>query len=445
MGAGSVVFTRGLVADLLRRHWEADLALVDVDARAMAVADALVRKMLDAAGATGRVTIRATTDRRQVLPDATAVIATIGVGGRRAWEQDVLIPRRRGLFYPVGDTVGPGGTSRALRMIPPTLAIARDVEELCPAALFFNYANPMTPICRAVRKHTRIGVVGLCHGVFHVAKYLAEALDADPSHLRYTAVGVNHLTWFTEIRVDGRDAMPQLRDVADKRLASRCGGQANPADGDPFSWELFRLTGAFPAVLDRHVTEFFPQSFRTGAYYGRKLGVDAFSFEETIASGDRSFTHMEALGLGTKPLPAEFLESLSGEHEQVLDIIEAIRQDRGEIYSANLPNSGQVPNLPAGAIIEAPAVADGAGLRHLAQPPLPAALAGTLATRLMWCETVVEAAVEGSRDKLVQALMLDGCVDSLEAAGQLADELRSAHAQWLPQFAAGGKSPRASG
>ena len=442
IGAGSAVFTRGLVADLIRLSAEADLALVDIDPRALSVAEKLARKMIEAKQAP--IALRASTDRRDVLPGATAVICTVGVGGRRAWEQDVFIPRKYGLYAPVGDTVGPGGSSRALRMIPAMVDIARDVLDLAPDALFFNYGNPMAPVCRAIRKATGANVVGLCHGVLHIAHFLAEALNVPLAALNYTAVGINHLTWFTAVRANGRDAMPQLREIAAPKLAAGFDTQT-PAPTDPddammhprenlFSWELFRLFGAFPAVLDRHVTEFFPQFFREGRYYGRTLGVDAFSFEATIREGDEAYAAMERDALDSGPLPRDYFDQFTGEHEQVMDIIASIRTERGLIFSANLPNTGQVPNLPRDAIVESPAIADGAGLRAISQPPLPSALVGALATRYQWVETIVEAALEGSRDKLIQALVLDGAVTSLEAAARLAAELLAAQAAYLPQF-----------
>ena len=425
VGAGSAMFTRGLVADLIHCGRPCDLRLVDIDPEALTVAEGLTRKMIAAGKAP--ITVRASTDRREVLGGATAVICTVGVGGRRAWEQDVLIPRKYGIFQPVGDTVMPGGTSRALRMIPAMVAIAGDVMDLAPEALFFNYGNPMAPVCRAIRKATGAPVVGLCHGVFEVARYLAEALGVDRARLNYAAVGMNHLTWFTEVRVDGQDAMPRLREVAARR--------ASPEAGDhPFSWQLLRLFGAFPAVLDRHVSEFFPQFFREGRYYGKTLGVDAFSVEETVARGDRIHDEMRERALSAEPLPADYLGGTGGEHEQVVEIIDCIRRDGGRVYSANLPNTGQVPNLLAGAVIECPALADGSGLHALAQPPLSPGVAGTLATRLQWVETVVEAALEGSREKFIQALAIDGSVDSLDAAARLADELLAAQAAYLPQF-----------
>ena len=216
------------------------------------------------------IKLSAATARREVLTGATAVICTIGVGGRRAWEQDVIIPRKYGVYQPVGDSVVPGGSSRALRMIPPMVDIAKDVLELAPEALFFNYGNPMGPICRAIRKATNANVVGLCHGVNYVGHYLGQILGVKAGQLKYTAVGMNHLTWFTEVRVDGKDVMPKLHEVADEVISkipfSEAGSQFEEA-GDtitpealnhPFCWQLLKLFHAFPAVLDRHVTEFFP-------------------------------------------------------------------------------------------------------------------------------------------------------------------------------------------
>jgi len=438
IGAGSAMFTRGLVADLVGRGHALELALVDTNPEALEVAEKLARKMVQARRAP--ITISAAVDRRQVLQGATAIICTVGVGGRRAWEQDVFVPRKYGIYQPVGDSVMPGGTSRALRMVPAMVAIAEDVLDLAPDALFFNYGNPMAPVCRGIRKATGAAVVGLCHGVFHVGHYLARLLDVSPADLNYSAVGMNHMTWFVEVRAKGQDAMPRLRQIAEAQLA-----KLEDNDGvarrdvkveeiSPFSWQLFELFGAFPAVLDRHVSEFFPQFYRDGRYYGRTLGVDSYSVEQTIATGDRIYQEMRADALGDAPLGEDYFQRISGEHEQVLDIIESIRQEAGRVYSVNLPNTGQVPNLPAEAIIESPAIADGAGLRPIGQRPLPPGLVGTLATRLAWVETVVDAALEGSRDKVIQALVLDGSVSSLEMARQLADDLLKVQAEYLPQF-----------
>ena len=435
IGAGSAVFTAGLIADLIRLGQRADVALVDPNPGALNVAIHLAQKMIAASGAP--LTLRAALDRRDVLPGATAVICTVGVGGRRAWEQDVFVPRRYGIYAPVGDTVGPGGSSRALRMIPAMVDIARDVLDLAPDALFFNYGNPMAPVCRAMRKATGAPVVGLCHGVMETARYLARSLDVDVADLRYMAAGINHLTWFTQVAVGEEDAMPRLRAIAVERAAEA--PAALPAgdspyespEDNPFTWRLMHWFGAFPAVLDRHVTEFFPQFFRDGSFWHKRLGVDAFSFEGTIADGDETFAEMSAVALSDDPLPAEYLAQFGGEHEQVMDIIRAVRTDSGLVVSANLPNAGQAPSLPQDVIVEGPARVDRHGVTALPQPALPAAITGTLATRYQWVETIVESALERSRDKFVQALVLDGAVSSIDQAAVLADDLLAAQARYL--------------
>ena len=448
IGAGSAMFTRGLVRDLIEHEVEVELALVDIDSEALLVAEKLAGKMI--AARQGPITVTASTDRRDVLDGATVVICTIGVGGRRAWEQDVFIPRKYGIFQPVGDSVMPGGTSRALRMIPDMVDIAQDVVDIAPDALFFNYGNPMGPVCRAVRKATGAEMIGLCHGVFQVGNYLAGVLGVEVDKLAYTAIGLNHLTWFTEVRTNGSDAMPRLHEIAEHQLSrldeTEYLGVLFKEDGSvesdevlqkeihPFSWQLLKTFGAFPAAMDRHVTEFFPQFFAGGDYYGKKLGIDAYSFENCIAFGDKIYDDMSVIANSKDPLPGNFFDSYIGEHEQVLDIIESIRKDWPRAYSTNLPNTGQVPNLPFDAIIESPAVADGGGIRPVSQGPLPAGIAGTLATRIQWIETVVEAALEGSIDKFIQALIIDGAVETVETATKLADELIAAQAEYLPQF-----------
>ena len=170
IGAGSAMFTQGLVADMILSPdlgpWE--LGLVDIDPQALETTEGLSRQMISARGS--EISLNASTDRCNVLPGADIVVSTIGVGGRRAWETDVFIPRKYGIYQPVGDSVMPGGISRAMRMIPALVDIAQDVKSLCPEALFINYANPMTANCWAIRKATGVPVVGLCHGVFHVER-----------------------------------------------------------------------------------------------------------------------------------------------------------------------------------------------------------------------------------------------------------------------------------
>jgi alpha-galactosidase len=378
------------------------------------------------------------------------VVTTIGVGGRRAWEADVYIPRKYGIFQPVGDTVMPGGISRAMRMIPAMIEIARDVLRLCPQARFFNYSNPMTANCWAVRRATGADVVGLCHGVMHVERELAQFMGIPPAEVTSLAVGVNHFTWFYDLRRRGRDAWPLVRArLAEERgeavdraalggafaeMGAAAGERPRAAD-NPFSWSLFETYGAYPACNDRHVSEFFPERFGRGTYYGKTLGVDAYSFEGTIAWGDEIYARMQARATGREPLDEGLFERAEGEHEQLLSILKAMERDERRLFSANLPNRGAVPNLPADAILELPAVATASGLRAVQMLDYPDALAATLKPKLAAQAVTVDAALTGSPKLFVEALLADGAVRDRGTAEKLAGELLTAHRPYLPQFA----------
>jgi len=448
IGAGSAMFTQGLVADMILSSdlgpWE--LGLVDIDPQALETAEGLSRRMVEARGAD--IVISGSTDRRDILPEADVVVMTVGVGGRRAWEVDVFIPRKYGIYQPVGDSVMPGGISRAMRMIPALVDIARDVKALCPEALFINYSNPMTANCWAIRKATGMPVVGLCHGTFHVERQLAEFIGAPPEEVTSLFVGLNHLTFIFDLRWRGRDAWPLVR----ARLAEERGqphdleklGWEFPEMGaasksfkavdNPFSWSLFEAYGAYPAVNDRHVSEFFPERFPGGRHYGKTLGVDAFSFEGTIAWGDEIYADMRAQALGEKPLDEQVFERAVGEHEQLLEILRSIERDERRIFSANLPNHGAVPNLPYEAILELPAAATATGLRPLQIRDFPDSLAAIITRKLSAALLTMEAALAGDRGLFVEALLADGAVTDPEVARKMGKELLEAHRQYLPSF-----------
>lgn len=448
IGAGSASFTRGLVADLILAPdlgpWH--LGLVDVNPQALETAEGLSRRMVEARGVD--IKIDASTDRRELLPGADVVVMTVGVGGRRAWEQDVLIPRKYGVYQPVGDTAMPGGVSRAMRMIPALVEIARDVQTLCPSSLFINYSNPMTANCWAIRKATGLPVVGLCHGVFHVEHQLAEFIGAPPEELTSLYAGLNHMTFLYDLRWQGRDAWPLVRarlaaergqptDLA--RLAQEFPEMGAPrgtfkAADNPFSWSIFETYGAYPAVNDRHVVEFFPERFPQGRYYGKTLGVDAFSHEKTIQNGDEHYAAMRAQALGQQPPDERIFGRASGEHEQLTDILRALAGDARRIFNVNLPNRGAVPNLPADAILELPAAATAKGLRPLQLLDFPDPLAAIVNRKISAVALTVEAALTGNRLLFVEALLADGAVTDPEIAHRLAEELLKAHQAYLPNF-----------
>ena len=447
IGAGSTVFTQRLVSDVIlsgdAHRWE--LALVDIDPVTLEAVDKLVRKLL--AFKNVDLPIVSTTDRRTVLPGAHFVVTTIAVGGRRGWELDVQVPRKHNIYQPVGDTVMPGGISRAMRMIPQMVAIAEDIAELCPQAWFLNYSNPMTAICRAVRIKTGVPVIGLCHGVHYVEGVLARFLGKNESSITSFGVGLNHLTFLTHVFCDGKDAMPlmkaelnQQRPLLEQELRDKkdwpngVTGRAPRYSDDPFAWEIFDRYGVFPVAVDRHITEFYPERFPNGRYYGRILGRDAYPIDDRIALGDKWFEEMLAVARSSDPLPLSYFDNVPGESEQLVDIMQSLLHDRRHVYSVNMPNQGAVPGLPVDAILELPAVAGGAGFMPLHSQALPPALTNKLLAKIAAIEVTVEAALSGSVDLFVEALLTDGSVSDPDQAATLARELIQAHKAHLPQF-----------
>jgi alpha-galactosidase len=447
IGAGSTVFTQRLVSDVILSgeagRWE--LALVDIDPVTLAAVDRLVRKLLAFKNVT--IPIVSTTNRRDVLPGAHFVVTTIAAGGRRGWELDVHIPRRHDIFQPVGDTAMPGGISRALRMIPQMVAIAEDIAKLCPQAYFLNYSNPMTAICRAVRVKTGVPIIGLCHGVHYVEGVLARFLGVEEGSLTTFGVGLNHLTFLTRILYHGKDATPLLQakmeeqrplyeqEIRDKKdWPNGVTGRPPRYSDDPFAWSIYERYGVFPVALDRHITEFFPERFPRGQYYGRTLGRDVYPIDDRIALGDTWFDEMLAAAYSTDPLPTSYFENVPGESEQLVDIMYSVLEDRRHVYSVNMPNLGAVPGLPADAVLEMNAAAGGVGFMPLQSKPLPPALTAKLLAKIAAVEVTVEAALTGSFDLFVEALLTDGSVTDPDKAAQLARELMEAHKTYLPQF-----------
>jgi len=445
VGAGSAVFTRGLLADLISADdlgaW--DIALVDIDEVALGVAVRLAELMIDACDAGARITVSGHVDRRDALVGADIVVTCVGVGGRDAWLRDHTVCMEHGVFQPVGDSVMPGGISRLLRTVPVMVAIARDVVELAPAALFFNYSNPMTANVMAMTSLGGADVVGLCHGMHHVQRELADYIHAPFGETSTLYAGINHLTFIYDFRWNGHDAWPLVE-------AQRVRERTQPADADdigqifndgvraahnPFSWELFDTYGAYPAANDRHVTEFFARRFPGGAYYGKTLGVDAFSVSEILTWGEDRYQSMRAQAEGRSPLDETVFSRSTGEQEQLIAILRSVIHDSREMFSVNVPNRGSVPGLPEDAALEIPGVATARGLRAVSVPDLSAPLTAVLNQRLSSVYLAVDAAMSGDRDLVVEAMLADGAISDPVAARRLTEALLATQAQHLPAFA----------
>lgn len=437
IGAGSTVFTPGLIADLTgSAHLsDATVALVDINPVAAQTMARYAERVAKERGVGLRVEYA--TDRRKVLAGADFVTVTIAVGGVRAWERDVRIPEAYGVWQTVGDSVGPGGVFRALRHVPELVAIARDMEELCPDAWLFNYTNPLTPLVRAVQKTSPIKVAGLCHGILHTREAIAHDLGIPHTELSLTAAGLNHLAWVLDLRHNGQDVYPRFRELVRGWMASPPPPSHDPYEGfQEVSARLMEIYGYYPSPGDRHVAEFFPFFLRqsdNGLAYGTQSGLDMTN--STLASRDERWDRITAQAEGRAEFDRRLFDE-AREGERVISIIEAILTDRPLLELAvNVRNDGLIPNLPREAVVEVPGLIDGRGVHGVAIGPLPDGIANTLGARSRQQELMIDAALSGDRTIALQALLADPLVPSVEAAERMLEDALAAHAAFLPLFA----------
>lgn len=434
IGAGSTEFTPGLLADLASSPTlsDAEVALVDIDPWATETMVRLAHRLNVERGA--RLTISGATDRRDALPGADFVTTTIAVGGVRGWETDVRIPERYGVYQTVGDSVGPGGVFRAMRHVPEIVAIARDMEELCPDAWLFNYTNPLSAIVRGVHKATGITCVGLCHGVLHTREVIARDLGYRAADVNVVFAGVNHLCWLLDVRHRGADVYPDLRAFLREGMTRPLPDTVDdPYDAFQYvsAW-LTELYGLFPSPGDRHVAEFFPYFLHPEADGRLRYGTQA-SLDMTngiFASKDTTREQLRAQADGVEPLDPDLLEE-AREGERLIHIIDAIAHDRRmPELAVNVRNDGLIANLPPWAIVEVPGEISGFGVRGLGVGPLPEGIAGVLRQRVDQQELTVDAALTGDRALALQALLADPLMThvTIEDAEAMLDEALAAHA-----------------
>ena len=163
--------------------------------------------------------------------------------------------------------------------------------------------------------------------------------------------------------------------------------------------------------------------------------MDAFSLPEILDWGEERYQRMRREAEGEQELDAAIFDRSSGDQEELIDILRSMMFDLRRISSVNVPNTGYVPNLPAGAVLEIPGVVTGLGLRPVSVPDFPAPLAGIVARRLASVDVTIEAALRGDRALAVEAMLLDGAVTDPDTARALVDRYLAGQAGYLPQFA----------
>lgn len=435
VGGGSNAWAPALVKDMMLTEGirDSEFVLLDVRKRAAELVAAVLRKA-DAGLKTGARFV-ATDRQAAALDGADYVIIAISTGGLDAMAHDLAIPERHGIFHTVGDTSGPGGWARLVRNFEVFRGLAEEINRRAPGAVVLNYTNPMTTLTAVLARICKGPVVGLCHGLFENLEFLKRFYRLEREEdLAAQYGGLNHFFWMTGIRAKGRDLLADLRRRIAKRSMTDLLRESAP---DPMGFtskrevatELFRETGAMPYLGDRHTCEFFPQ------YITSRANVAKYKIVRTsIAERRRGFArrdrNLRKMLRGALP---EWMRKRS--RETAADIIHAHSQGKVFIDVGNVPNVGQIANLPRGSVVETAVRVDANGFSPIAFGPLPEKVAGFVAPYCRVFDLGVEACFRGDRELALHALRLDPVTSHLNGAQvrEMGLKLLAAHRRFLPR------------
>ncbi len=426
LGAGSTMFARQLITDLLLVDGldKGTIGLVDIDASRLALAEQLASRLIEISGKKWEV--QASTERRDILAGSDFLINTIEVAGLANVRHDYDIPMKYGVNQCIGDTIGPGGIFKALRTGPAWLAILKDAEELCPQAWVLNYTNPMSILTFAALSGSKMRTVGLCHSVQATSKLLADYVQVPYEELEWNCAGINHNAWFTVLRHRGQDMYPQLRERA--RTAAIY-------EQDPVRFETMFYLGAFVTESSGHFSEYVPyfrkrpdliERYCREGYLG-EAGFYAKVWPHWREGNERSIRQMLD---GSQEIPFE------RSHEYGSVIIEAIVLHRPAVIYGNVRNNGLIDNLPDGCV-EVPCLVDTRGIQPTHFGPLPEQLAALNRSHMAVHTLMRDALLQRDKEAARHALMLDpltAAVCSLAEIDALFDEMWEAERPYLQAF-----------
>ncbi len=419
IGAGSVVFTKNLLGDILALPAlrDVEIALHDIDAERLETAGAMARWVAGEREASPQVTTH--DDRRAAIDGADFVINMVQIGGHEATLRDFEIPARYGLRQTIGDTLGVGGIFRTLRTAPHMLALGNEIAELASDAWLLNYTNPMSALCELVYQGTPTNqVVGLCHSVQLTVRDLAELVDVPEDEVTFLSAGINHQAFLLRFEHEGASLYPRL----DDRIA-----------GDPdlqrrVRVALYRRLGYFQTESSEHAAEYVPWFMR----HDEELERYRIPVGEYIRRSEENLVEFarvkEALARGEE-MP------LTGSREYAATIVNSMVTGEPSVIYGNVPNTSLIPGLPEGTCVEVPCVIERNGLHPtqvLDYPPQLAALNRTYANVV---ELTVRAVLEERPDYIRIAALLDpntSATLTLEEVDTLCDELTLAHGDLIP-------------
>ncbi len=427
IGAGSVVFAKNLISDILQfpELSDSEICLMDIDPGRLKVAKVMAEKVIAKLGVKAKV--KATPNRKTAIKGANYVICTIQVGGYKPGTViDFEIPKRYGLKQTIADTLGVGGVFRGLRTIPEIVKIARDIESVgAPNCLFLNYTNPMAMNCMAVDWTVGVPTVGLCHSVQGTSKQLADYAGLKYEDITYKVAGINHMAFFLEYKYRGKDAYPRLfRLLKDPKFKK-----------DKVRFEMMRRLGYFVTESSEHQSEYTPYFIHHGQKMIKDFDIPIDEYIRRCESIIKSWKKTEKNLLGEK---GEITVNPQT-HEYGSYIIHSRETNTARVVYGNVPNKGLIKNLPDNCCVEVPTLVDAQGLQPTAIGSLPPQLAAICRTNIAVQELTVEAALSGKREHIYHAVMADphtAAALPLDKIWAMCDDLIEAHQKkgLLPKY-----------
>ncbi len=432
IGAGSIGFTRGLLADILTvpEFHDIQVSFTDINPDNLRMVTQLCQRDIVENGLA--IKIHATLDRREAFRDAKYVINCVRIGMLEAFETDVDIPLKYGVDQCVGDTLCIGGIMYGQRGIAAMLGFCKDIREVAaPGCILLNYSNPNAMVTWACNKYGKVPTYGLCHGVQHGHEQIAKALGRKKEDVDIICAGLNHQTWYVSVKTDGVERTGELYELMK---------QADFAKDENVRLDVMRNFGYYSTESNGHLSEYLmwyrkrPEEMEKWINYSSWIQGETAGYLRVCRESRNWFETDFPNWL--KETARKFTpESRSTEHGSY--IIEGL--ETGRLYRGcfNVMNNGAITNLPAECVVEVPCYVDYNGISIPKVGDLPLGCAAICSASVWVQKLAVEAAVHGDIGLLYQAAMMDpltGAVCTPDEIRQMVDEMLVAGRQWLPQY-----------